>query len=58
MNDQQKAELKKLFNAAPSLGGVSSQLSNPDLLRWMAMLPNIDNNDIWDCWEEWQDEEE
>ena len=47
MSNQQKTELKKLFNASPDL----------DILQWLTLTPALSNQDVWDCWEEWQDEE-
>jgi hypothetical protein len=47
MTGKQKTELKKLF-------GVYSM----SVLEWMAVTPALDNNEVWDCYEEWQDEDE
>lgn len=47
MTDKQKTELKKLFTAHPSAS----------VLEWMVATPALDNNEVWDCYEEWQDEE-
>jgi hypothetical protein len=45
-NDQKKA-LKIMFNTYPSAS----------VLEWMVATPALDNNEVWDCYEEWQDEE-
>jgi len=47
MSNEQKVELKKLFTATPQL----------DVLQWLAVTPALSNQDVWDCWEEWQDED-
>ena len=47
MTDKQKIELKKLFDSKPSVC----------VLQWMCVTPALDNNEVWDCYEEWQDEE-
>ena len=46
MTEKAKTELKKLFTANP---GVS-------VLNWMVATPALDNNEVWDCYEEWQEE--
>jgi hypothetical protein len=46
MTEEQKIELKKLFTAHPSAS----------VLEWMVATPALDNNEVWDCYEEWQDE--
>ena len=48
MTDEQKTELKQLFVAHP----------NASVLEWMVVTPALDNNDVWDCYEEWQEEED
>ena len=47
MTDKQKTELKKLFTAHPSAS----------VLEWMVATPALDNNEVWDVYEEWQDED-
>ena len=47
MTSKQKIELKKLFDT-----------HSMSVLEWMAVTPALENNDVWDCYEEWQDEKE
>ena len=47
MTAKQKVELKKLFDAHPQT----------DVLQWMVVTPALNNDDVWGCWEEWQDED-
>ena len=49
MTDKQKIELKRRF----TIHG-----SSVSVLQWMVMTPAFDNNEVWDCYEEWQDEDE
>ena len=47
MTNDQKKTLKMMFDAHPSAS----------VLEWMVATPALDNNEVWDCYEEWQDEE-
>jgi hypothetical protein len=47
MTNEQKKALKIMFNTHPSAS----------VLEWMVATPALDNNEVWDCYEEWQDEE-
>ena len=47
MTTEQKVELKKLFDAH----------LQTSVLEWMVLTPALNNDDVWDCYEEWQDED-
>ena len=46
MTNDQKKELKTMFDAHPSAS----------ILEWMVATPTLDNNEVWDAYEEWQEE--
>ena len=47
MTTEQKTELKARFTARPSA----------NIVEHMAANPNLNNNEVWDVYEEWQDED-
>jgi hypothetical protein len=47
MTNNQKKALRIMFDANPSAS----------VLEWMVATPALDNNEVWDVYEEWQDED-
>ena len=47
MTTEQKTKLKAQFTARPSAS----------IVEHMAATPTLNNNEVWDVYEEWQDED-